>query len=255
MIIDQLRTGEPVFTLKINMADARAVEIAALSGIDAVWVDREHCAGDWSDTYHQILAGRAHQTDVIVRTSRGAYSDLIKPLELGAAAIMVPQIRNAADAADVARMTKFHPVGLRALDGGNVDGEYAALPTADYLARANNERLTIVQIESPEALAEVDQIAATDGIDMLFFGPGDFAHALGRPGELTEPAVVEGQRRVAAACTRAGKWSGTVCHGGTSVEELLDQGYSLINIGGDVVSLRRRFDALVASAHATRGGR
>lgn len=251
-LIDSLRAGEPVFSLKMNLADARVVEIAALSGIGCIWIDREHCAGDWSDTYHQILAGKAHGTDVIVRTSRGSYSDLVKPLELGAAGIMVPQILGAADAAEVARMTKFHPVGRRALDGGNADGEYAAMPVEDYLARSNAERITIVQVESPESLAEVDQIAAVPGIDMVFFGPGDFAHAMGRPGVLTDPQVAEAQQRVAQACQRAGKWAGTVCHGGTSVSELLDQGYQLINLGGDVVSLRRRFDELIEAADQAR---
>ena len=75
-------------------------------------------------------------------------------------------------------MTRFHPIGRRPLDGGNADGAYCRVDTLDYMNQANDQRFVIVQIEDPEPLSDLDAIAALDGIDMIFFGPADFRHAV-----------------------------------------------------------------------------
>ena len=79
-------------------------------------------------------------------------------------------------------MTRFHPLGRRAVDGGNPDGRYCQIPVDEYMAHSNSERLLIFQIESPEALENVEAIAAVPGYEMLLFGPGDFSHLIGKPG-------------------------------------------------------------------------
>ena len=107
---------------KLNLADARAAEIAAMAGFDCLWTDREHVPNDLSAVEKIIWAAKAHNADVIVRVPRGSYSDYIRPLELDAAGIMVPHIMSLADAQNVVRMTRFHPVGRRPVDGGNADG-------------------------------------------------------------------------------------------------------------------------------------
>ena len=94
----------------------------------------------------------------------------------------------------------------------------------------------IVQIEDPEPMAELDAIAATEGIDMLFFGPGDFSQGIGRPGEFSAPEVLDARRRVAEAALRHGKFAGTVAGFG-NLAELAGMGYRFLNIGADVLAL------------------
>jgi len=106
----KLRAGGIASCFKLNLADARAAEIAALAGFDCLWTDREHVPNDLSVVEACIWAAKAHDTDVIVRVSRGGYSDYIRPLELDAAGIMVPHVMSLADAQNVVRMTRFHPV-------------------------------------------------------------------------------------------------------------------------------------------------
>jgi len=245
-VLKKLRAGEVVSCFKLNLGDARAVEIAALAGFDCVWTGMEHIANDWSVIEQQVWASKAHGVDLLVRVSRGGYSDYIRPLELDAAGIMVPHVMSLADAKAVVRMTRFHPIGRRPLDGGNADGAYCNIDLADYVKQANAERFIVLQIEDPEPLAEVDAIAALEGIDMLFFGPGDFTHGLGVPGQFDHPKVSEARRRVAEAAVSKGKFAGTVGNP-RALPELVEMGYRFISMGSDVVGLSAYCGDLVSA--------
>jgi 4-hydroxy-2-oxoheptanedioate aldolase len=231
-----LQAGGLATTLKINLSDPRVVEIAGLAGVDAVWLCREHVPNDWQNLEHLIRAARIHDVDALVRVERGAYSDYVRPLEAGAAGIIVPHVADADQARQVVDWTRFMPLGRRAMDGGNVDGQFGLATTADYVAHANREPLIILQIESPEALAQVEAIVAVPGFDGIMFGPGDFSHRLGRPGQVTDPAVVAARRRVAAACRAAGKFAMTAGLF-APVAELHAEGHTVFNVGADVLGL------------------
>jgi 4-hydroxy-2-oxoheptanedioate aldolase len=235
-VLEKLRAGKVASCFKLNLESARAAEIAAMAGFDCLWNDREHVGNDWSHIESQIWAAKSQNVDVVVRVSRGSYSDYIRPLELDATGIMVPHLMGLEDAKNIVRMTRFGPLGLRAVDGGNADGAYGQVDFQEYLQTANRERLVIAQIEDPQPLEELDAIAALEGIDMLFFGPGDFSHAIGAPGDFSHPRVLEARQRVADACRANGKWAGTVSNPG-NVAELIEMGYSFLNIGADVIAL------------------
>jgi len=236
-VLEKIRAGKPAFSTKINTGDPRVAEIAAMSGFDCLWLDREHCPNDLRAIEEQIRASLMHGVDAMVRVARGSYSEHVWPFELNATAIMVPHVMSAADAKWVGRMTKFHPVGRRAMDGGNADGGFTAVPLSDYIKHANEQRLVICQIEDPEPLAELDEIAATPGVDMLYFGPADFAHGIGAPGKMDDPRVTDARRRVAEACKRHGKLAGTVCPSSSRINELIDMGYLFLSLGADVLGL------------------
>jgi len=193
-------------------------------------------ANDWSVVEQQIWAAKAYDVDVMVRVPRGSYSDYIKPLELDAAGIMVPHIMSLADAQNVAWMTRFHPLGRRPVDGGNADGGYCMIDFVEYIQQANQERFVAVQIEDPEPLDDLEDIVAVEGIDMFFFGLGDFSHGIGVPGQWDDPRVVETRKRVAEVAQAQGKFAGTTGSRET-LDELVDMGYRFINVGADVVGL------------------
>ncbi|MCE5250206.1 aldolase [bacterium] len=243
-VLHKLRSGEVVNCFKLNLADGRAAEIAAIAGFDCIWVCMEHVANDWEVIEKQIWASKSYDTDVMVRVSRGGYSDYVRPLELDASGIMVPHLMSVEDARQVVRMTRFHPVGRRPVDGGNADGAYCSIEFREYLRQANEERFVVVQIEDPEPLEELDAIASVDGIDMLFFGPGDFSHGIGVPGEWNHPKILEARKRVVEAALAHGRFAGTV--GGLwNLEELIAMGYRFINLGADVLALNEYAGKLI----------
>ena len=246
--LEKLRRGETVFIFKSNLSCPRVLEIAASCGFDCLWVCGEHVANDSAVLESQVLAARSCGADLMVRVPRGSYSDLVKPLELDAAGIMVPHVMSKRDAEAVARQVRFHPLGRRAIDGGNRDGGYCLADFGEYIRFVNRNRFVTVQIEDAEALEELDGICSVPGIDIVFFGPGDFSQSIGKPGECNAPEVAAARKRVAAAALRHGKFAGTV--GSPSrVRELQQEGFRFINLGADVLGLGSYCRELLSKAN------
>lgn len=208
--------------------------------MDCVWLDREHVASDLSVIGNQIRAAKIHDVDALVRVPRGSYSDLIHPLEMDAAGIMVPHVIGLEDARRVAWQTRFHPIGHRPIDGGNADGAYCMVSPDDYVRQANEQWFVIVQIEAPEPMDELDEIAQVEGIDMLFFGPADFSHGIGTLGDMAHPRVVDAKRRIAETARCHGKFAGTVASPET-LAETLALGYQFVSVAADVIALSNTF--------------
>jgi 4-hydroxy-2-oxoheptanedioate aldolase len=168
---------------------------------------------------------------------------------MDAAGIMVPHVMSLDDAKEIVRLTRFHPVGRRPLDGGNADGAYCGVPLNRYIVECNEQRLVAVQIEDPEVLDDMEAIARLPGIDMLFFGPGDFSQGLGVPGRVSDPRVIETRREVAATARRHGKFAGTVasCE---SIHERIAEGYQFISVGADVVALAQYYGDIIKAFSA-----
>lgn len=239
-MIEKLRRDELVVSTKLNITSPITAEIAAYSGFDAIWLDMEHVPSDYQEIMTAFYAAKARGAETIVRTTRGAYSNMTRPLEFDATAIMVPHVKSKADAEEVAYYTKFAPIGRRPIDGGNGDGMYCLMSVEDYVKYSNEQKLTIIQIEDIEAYEEVEEIAKVPGIDMLFFGPADFSHSIGKLFDMGHKDVAEARRRVAEVARRNGKLAGTV--GGTgNMRDLYAMGYRLISMGADVCGLSDYF--------------
>ena len=243
-VLRKLRSGEVALCTKMNLADPRAFEIAAMSGVDCLWTCQEHIGNDYRSIQEQVLATKAHDCDLLCRVPKGCYSNYIRPLELDATGIMVPHIMSLEEAKETVKITRFHPVGRRPLDGGNADGKYCQVPLLEYLEQSNRERFVILQIEDPEPLAELDAIAALGGYDVLLFGPGDFTHSIGDPGNFDNPLVHKARKKIAETAVKHGKIAGTV--GGLgNYQELVDMGYRFISIGADVCALTAAYAEIV----------
>jgi 4-hydroxy-2-oxoheptanedioate aldolase len=244
-LLQKLRAGQTPTCLKFNLADPRAVEIAALAGVDVVWLCNEHVPSDWIGLENMIRAARAHDVDTLVRVSKGSYSEYIKPFEAGATGIMVPHVTTADEARKIVEMTRFQPLGRRPIDGGNIDGKFCLISTADYVAQCNAEQFVILQIESPEALANAEAIAAVPGYNGLLFGAGDFSHLSGKPGQVGCAETVAARKRVAAVARAHGKFAMTPGQI-APWEEQAAEGYNVFNLGADVIGLGDYFRTKVA---------
>lgn len=241
-ILRELRAGRNPTCFKLNLADPRIIELCGLAGTSAVWICNEHVGNEWFNLENQIRAAKLYDMDAIVRVERGSYSDYVKPFESDATGIMVPHVTTAEEARRIIELTRFHPLGRRAWDGGNVDGQYCQIPVAEYLAHSNSERLLMFQIESPEAVANVEAIAAVPGFEILLFGPGDFSHLIGKAGQVSAPEVVAARKRVAAAAKQHGKVM-MAPNMMASRAVLESEGFRIFNLGADVLGLGDYFKA------------
>ncbi len=238
-VLRQMRAGKVATCTKLNLSDPRVAEIAALCGFDCIWIDLEHVPNSMKDVENAVRAAKAYDVDLLTRVSKGCYSDMVRPFEADSTGIMVPHLMSLEEAKQIVYYTKFHPIGRRPIDGGNADGAYCLVDANDYIKQANEERFTVVQIEDPEPLAELEEIAALPGIDMLFFGPADFSQGIGAPNS-ADPRIDEARRLVAKVAKKHGKFAGTV-GGPGNFDALVEMGYTFISTGADVVALWKYF--------------
>lgn len=243
-ILRELRAGHNPTILKLNLSDPRIIELAGLAGASAVWLCNEHVPNDWLNLEHQVRAAKLHDLDTIVRVSKGSYSDYVKPFECDATGIMVPHVTSADEARNVVDMVRCQPLGHKALDAGNMDGLFCQVPLADYVTHCNTEKFVILQIESPEALEKVEEIASVPGFDCLLFGAGDFSHRIGKLGQATHPEVVAARKRVAAAALKHGKHVAVASLFGQK-EMLIEEGTRIFTLGADVIEMGNAFHRLV----------
>ena len=251
-MIEKLKNDELVTCTKINITDMTVAEIAAWSGFDCIWLDMEHVPSDKEEIRAAMLAAKARGAETIVRTTRGAYSNMVHFLEMDAAGIMVPHVMNLQEAKEIVYYTKFHPIGRRPLDGGNADGKYCMMGLSDYIQYSNEEKLTIVQIEDVEAMEDIEEIASLEGIDMLFFGPADFSQSLGTPGGNAEE-VEKARVKVAEVARKHGKIAGTVGRA-DGLPHLYELGYRFVSMGADVVAVGNYYKDIIKKVNEFKEG-
>lgn len=235
-----MRSGGVAISTKCNFSDPREAEIIAACGYDCVWIDLEHVPNSITSVGEFVRAAKLYDCDVLTRVGRGSYSDLIRPLEADSTGIMVPHLMSLADAKKIVYYTKFHPIGRRPVDGGNTDAGYVCDDMEGYIRQANAERFVVVQIEDPEPMAELEEICALEGIDMIFFGPADYSQGIGKPFRFGCRELTDARARIAECARRHGKFAGTV-GSPENFAELCGMGYQFINIGADVVALHGYF--------------
>jgi 4-hydroxy-2-oxoheptanedioate aldolase len=156
---------------------------------------------------------------------------------------MIPHVMSLEEAKKIVYYTKFHPIGRRPIDGGNSDGAFCLINSDTYMKEANENRFTVIQIEDPEPLDELEEIASLPGIDMLFFGPADFSQGMGIPGQFKDPRITETRKRIAECARRNGKFAGTVSV--PSLAQCFAEGYDYVNGGSDVNSIRSQCDKIM----------
>ena len=242
-VLRQMRSGKVATCVKLNLSDPRNAEIAAMCGFDCVWIDMEHVPNDMSCVENTVRAAKIYDVDVLTRVSKGCYSDIVRPLEGDSTGVMVPHLMSLEEAKKIVYYTKFHPIGRRPVDGGNADGAYCLISGKDYMEQANRERFTVVQIEDPEPMEELEEICKLPGIDMIFFGPADFSQGIGAPNS-NDPRIDEARRLIAKTARKYGKFAGTV-GGAANFDSLVEMGYTFISTGADVVALWKYYKDLV----------
>ncbi|MFO1447167.1 MAG: aldolase/citrate lyase family protein [Opitutaceae bacterium] len=238
-----LRQGKPVRIVCMYHPIPMMPAHAAKAGYDAIWLDAEH--NTWESRELQRMIGLHHLADIdcIVRTGTRNPTELYHLLEDGATGVMAPLVNSAAEAASLAGAMKFPPLGQRGLDGAGLDNEFYLNGVATYPASANEQTVLIVQIETPEALAAVDAIAATPGVDGLFIGPGDLSLRLGCPPDWAHPLMKDAQTRVAAAAARNKIAWGRPSGSAADIAAMVKLGAQLIAHGSDFGAVMRMLPA------------
>jgi 2-dehydro-3-deoxyglucarate aldolase/4-hydroxy-2-oxoheptanedioate aldolase len=237
----RLDAGELVRVMSVGpFPDPKLIEVVGLSGhFHGIWIDQEHSAVSHAQMELLLLACRATGMDAFARVPPTDYGTLMRPLETGCSGVMVAQVRSLDQVQQALQWVKYPPLGVRGIYLANYESDYGKRPAAEHVVSANRERWLAVQIETLEALDRVREIAAMDGVDLLFVGPADLSCALGYPGELLHPRCVEALRTVAQACRDAGKPWGSLSRTREHAQCCRDLGCQLFTVGGDLDVIQR----------------
>lgn len=219
------------------------VEVVADSGFDWLLFDMEHSPTDLHDIGQMLLAVRGRPVAPVVRVPILDMAWIKRALDAGAPNIMVPNVRNAAEARDAVAFTRFAPEGLRGVAGSTRAGNWGRFK--DYMARANDEVGVIVQIESREALDDLDAICRVPGIDAVFIGPSDLAASLGYRGQSSHPEVQKAIAQAFQVARAAGKAAGVLAADGKA-DHYFEGGATMVGVGMDLFLLRDAADAVAA---------
>jgi 4-hydroxy-2-oxoheptanedioate aldolase len=215
-----------------NLGSTLAAELVGRAGADWFLVDLEHGAGTEADLLGLLRAVEGTGAAALVRPEEATRLRIGRAMDLGAEGVMLPRIDTPDEARRAVSWLRWPPHGARGLAlltrGARLgDVGHARIPELNLLP------LAIVQIETASALEHVDEIAAIDGVDVLFVGPTDLSHALGIPGQLEHQAFRDALQHVLAACRRAGKSAGILARQAEDAARFVEQGFRFVGVGSD----------------------
>jgi 2-dehydro-3-deoxyglucarate aldolase/4-hydroxy-2-oxoheptanedioate aldolase len=228
----RVRAGETLFGAWAGLGSAAAAELLGIAGLDWIVIDLEHGAGTEADLLAQLTAIEVTGTSAIVRPQSGERLRIGRALDLGAAGVVVPRLDSVAEVREAVSFLRYPPGGGRGVALLTRGGRLGAVNHAG-VAALNDDIVGIVQVESPGALAAADEIAAIDGVDVLFVGPADLSHSLGVPGEFASDRYQAALRQVVAACRAHGKAAGILLYDPKSFAPHLELGFTFMGIGAD----------------------
>jgi 2-keto-3-deoxy-L-rhamnonate aldolase RhmA len=233
---ERLERGEVSLGLGIRLS--RSVDIAKIlktSGYDWVFLDLEH--GTMSlDTASQIsVAALDTGISPIVRVPAMQMAMATRALDGGALGIIMPHVDTAKEAREIVDHLKYPPVGHRSVAGAQPQFDYRAMKIGELTGALNAATLTVVMVETPKAIANVEAIAAVPGVDVVLVGTNDLAAEMGIPGDFANPKIAAAYKKIIAACKKHKKFPGM---GGVYSDELMKKyvgmGMRMILGGGDV---------------------
>jgi 4-hydroxy-2-oxoheptanedioate aldolase len=228
----RIKNGEAVNGCWLNLGSPLTAEIVAMAGFDWVLIDLEHGAGNEKDALSQLQAIEHSGAAGFVRVESVEKQRILKVLDFGAEGVMCPHINNAEEAGLFVDGLRYPPDGSRGIAKMIRASGYGNSSTA-YMNTANESIVGIAQIESAEALNNLDAIAGVDGIDVLFIGPSDLTAALGIFGQFDHPLYKDALKVTINAAQKAGKATGILLLNPDDYSTYYNLGIRIMACGSD----------------------
>ena len=225
----------------------RLAEMAARIGFETIWIEMEHGPADFGQVESLCMAVEAGGGVPTVRVPDGQRHHVLRALEVGARIVVVPMINTAEQASQIVQYGKFPPLGVRGYNVRSRGVEYGLNGTRTAFERANQNTYLFAQIETTEAVANLDEICDVPGLSGIFIGPGDLSVSFGCTGDLNGQPLID----VVCNCVRraraCGLHAGILCPPGALLSAAIDAGCDLLFYGGDVAELGAAWPKLLAS--------
>lgn len=246
-----LKAGKPQIGLWNSLCSTMVTELLGYVGFDWILVDAEHAPNGDFMVASQLQALSLATGEPVVRVAWNDQVMLKRLLDVGARSLLIPMVQNGEQARAAVAATRYPPHGVRGVSVAHRANHFGRVP--GYLQHASEEMCVLVQLETREALAHLEEIAKVDGIDGLFIGPSDLAASLGHLGDSAHPDV---QAAIADACARArkaGKPMGILAPVEADARRYFEMGFTYVAIGSDVGVLNNGSRSLLNRMRETVG--
>jgi len=240
----RLRAEKPVFGTWVGIPHPIVIELTARAQFGFLLLDGEHSPITVNSLSSLLPAAELHGAPTVFRTRSKSADDIKAALDAGVSGIMVPMVETAEEARLIVSHCKYAPAGTRGIGPWRASSYYEGFET--YLADANDATTLILQLESAKGLANVEEILAVEGFDVIFVGPADLASSLGLPIGRFDGELRHVLRRVAEAAKQAGKMAAIDAPSTSLIPDLVDMGYSLFTIGSDMGFIQASGRSLVS---------
>jgi 4-hydroxy-2-oxoheptanedioate aldolase len=237
---NKLAANQVAISMTVRLVTGAEIAfIAKTAGFDSLYVDLEHSSFSVETTSQICLAALSHGITPFVRVPSCAPEYVTRVLDGGALGVIAPHVQTAGEATAVVSAAKYPPIGTRSFTGGLPHVGFRPVKAPELFAAMNEATMVVVMIETPEALENVDAIAAVEGVDMLFVGTNDLCASLGIAGQLEHDLIRDAYGRCASACKKHGKHLGIGGLAGNAefLSELVRLGARYISAGTDLAFL------------------
>jgi 4-hydroxy-2-oxoheptanedioate aldolase len=228
----QWREGRPTFGAIATIPSIQTVQIMAQSGLDWIIVDLEHGPIDLGMAHGMIMATSGTPCVPLVRIAANEPWLAKAPMDIGALGINFPMICTPQDAQKAVRSVRYPPSGERLWGPFHAPFRWG-VSMADYMATADDDMICMITIEHVDAVERIDDIMATDGIDIAVIGVGDLATSIGKRGLLDDPEVLALVARAEAGILKSGVPIGGAARTAEQANQMIERGYVLLALGFD----------------------
>ncbi|WP_422777648.1 4-hydroxy-2-oxoheptanedioate aldolase [Pseudomonas mediterranea] len=242
----RLKSGEAQIGLWLGLADPYCAELAANAGFDWLLIDGEHAPNDVRSLLGQLQAVAPYPGQPVIRPVIGDTALIKQVLDLGAQTLLVPMVESAGQARELVRAMHYPPSGIRGVGSALARASrWNSIP--GYLDKADEQMCLLVQIESLEGLANLDAIAAVEGVDGVFIGPADLSASMGFRGNPGHPDVQAAIEDAIARIRQAGKAAGILSADEKLARRYIALGAAFVAVGVDTTVLMRGLQTLAAT--------
>lgn len=240
----RLQAGQmPVGTMVFEFFVPGMAQIAAAAGADFLLYDMEHSGADIESIKQQCAACAGMGVAPLVRVPAHEYHFVARVLDAGAHGVMMPMVADAAQARELVAWSRYPPRGRRGAAFGVAHDGYRGGSPVDKIAASEARTLVIAMIETPQGVAQAEQIAAVPGIDVLWLGHFDLTNFMGISAQFEHPEYLAAVRHIVAACRRHGKIAATMAADDAWARQYHGHGFRLFAYGLDVHLFQRTLAA------------
>ena len=246
LFVDDQGDGRVVRGAYIVSGAPRLADLAARVGFDIVWVEMEHGQVSYETAEAICTAAQCVGSAAAIRVSSVQRQYVLRALEVGADVIVAPMVNTVEDAKELVRHGKFPPVGNRGYNTRSRGMNYGLGTPRELMDKANRDTHLIAQVETTEAVRNLDGVLGVEGLSGILIGPGDLSNAMGCGGDLTNAELVESVTRCIRTARQAGKHAGILAAPGPLLEAAVAAGADLVFYAGDVMDLGRYWPDVLA---------